>query len=87
MSWRQATSTTGVKPAASRAINLDIDENAVRTACAKHGVTISAIEVLQSGGTRVVLMSGAAAETMRKAFGKRVLTGEVQRAPLRTWIR
>jgi anti-sigma factor RsiW len=62
-----------------------MDEKNVRAACAKHGATISAIEALQSGGTRVVLMSSAAAETMRKAFGKRVLTGQVQRAPLRTW--
>lgn len=71
----------------SRAINLAMDEKDVRAGCAKHGAAISAIETLQSGGTRVVLMNGSAAETMRKAFGKRVLSGAVQRAPLRTWAR
>lgn len=87
MSWREKTSSGTGGPPVSRAINLAMDEKDVRAGCAKHGAAISAIETLQSGGTRVVLMNGAAAETMRKAFGERVLSGGVQRTPLKTWAR
>lgn len=87
MSWRESTSSGIGEPSVSRAINLAMDEKDVRAGCAKHGAAISAIEALQCGGTRVVLMNGAAAETMRKAFGKRVLSGAVRRTPLKTWAR
>lgn len=69
----------------SRAINVDAATADVVALCAKHGTTISAIEALVSGGTRVVLTNGTDAETMRKVFGRKVLTGEVRRVPLRTW--
>ena len=71
----------------SRAINIEATQADVLAACLKHGLTISAMESLVSGGTRVVLMSGDAAETVRQAFGKRVLTGPVQRVPLRSFAR
>ncbi|WP_210359165.1 MULTISPECIES: hypothetical protein [Sphingomonas] len=87
MSWREKWSSGIGEPSVSRAINLAMDETDVRAGCTKHGAAISAIETLQSGGTRVVLMNGAAAETMRMAFGKRVLSGTVQRTPLKTWAR
>lgn len=87
MSWRESTSSGTGEPPVSRAINLAMGEKDVRAGCAKHGAAISAIETLQCGGTRVVLMNGSAAETMRKAFGKRVLSGAVQRTPLKTWAR
>lgn len=67
----------------SRAINVKSNEQQVIALCRKHDVTISAIESLVSGGTRVVLMNGDAAATMRQAFGKNVLTGTVTRTPLR----
>ena len=69
----------------SRAINVNASEAEVLKSCATHGATVSAIEALASGGTRVVLMDTAATETMRAAFGRKVLTGEVRRAPLRGW--
>ena len=69
----------------SRAINVNASETEVLKSCATHGATISAIETLASGGTRVVLMNATATETMRAAFGRKVLTGEVRRTPLRSW--
>lgn len=71
----------------SRALNVNATEAEVRRACAKHGATVSAIETLASGGTRVVLMNADATATMRNAFGRKVLTGEVRRTPLRNWSR
>ena len=71
----------------SRAINVDATHSQVVGACAKHGAAISAIEALASGGTRVVLMNADAASTMRQAFGRKVLTGETRRVPLRARTR
>lgn len=87
MSWREGKASIPGQASHSRAINLSMEEKAVRAACAKHGATISAIESLASGGTRVVLMSGDAADTMRGALRKQVLAGAVTRTPLRTWPR
>jgi len=69
----------------SRAINVNATEVEVQKSCAKHGAAVSAIETLASGGTRVVLMNMTATETMRAAFGRNLLTGDVRRTPLRTW--
>ncbi|MBB5714332.1 hypothetical protein [Sphingomonas aerophila] len=71
----------------SRAINVNITEAEVLTACRKRGATISAIETLASGGTRVVLTNADAAETMKQAFGRKVIAGPVTRTPLRLWSR
>jgi len=71
----------------SRAINVNASRADVLSSCKRHGAVISAIETLESGGTRVVLMNTHATATMRKAFGKKVLTGEVRRTPLRLWAR
>ena len=71
----------------SRAVNINATEDDVSAACRRRGLTISAIEPLVSGGTRVVLMDRVAADSVRRAFGKRVLTGVVQRTPLRSWAR
>ena len=59
----------------SRAINVNATQAEVVTACRKHGATISAIETLVSGGTRVVLTNGDAAAIMKAAFGRKVLAG------------
>lgn len=69
----------------SRAINVNASETEVVALCGKHGATISAIETLASGGTRVVLTNGEGAATMSRAFGRKVMTGTVSRTPLRTW--
>lgn len=71
----------------SRAINVNAAESDVVALCKKHNLAVSAIETLASGGTRVVLMNGDAAETARKVFGKKVIAGDVKRTPLRTWAR
>jgi hypothetical protein len=71
----------------SRAINVNATEAEVLRTCASNGVTISAIEALASGGTRVVLMNPTATQVMRDAFGRKVLTGDVRRTPLRSWAR
>ena len=59
-------------------------EAEVTASCKRQNATISAIETLTSGGTRVVLTNVDAADTMRRVFGKKVLTGAVSRTPLRT---
>lgn len=71
----------------SRAINVKASETDVINRCAKHGATVSAIEALVSGGTRVVLNNGDDAAVMRHVFRKELITGEVERIPLRSWAR
>lgn len=67
----------------SRAINLDAGEAHVLDTCAKHKAAISAIEPLQSGGTRVVFKNADDAVVIAKAYGSKVLTGPVRRIPSR----
>lgn len=67
-------------PGPSRAINVTTDRAAVEALCVKHKTTISAIETLPRGaGTRVVMMNGDDAAIMRRAFGKAVIEGKVER--------
>ncbi|WP_415642743.1 hypothetical protein [Sphingomonas antarctica] len=63
----------------SRAINIQGTEADVRAECDKLSLPISAIETLLSGGTRVVMTTGAAADRVRKAFKGRLITGDVRR--------
>ena len=67
----------------SRAINVNAAKPDVEALCRKHKVTISAIETLASGGTRVVLTNADGAATMNRVFGRKVLNGAVERTPLR----
>ncbi len=67
-------------PALSRAINVDMTEPNVTAACAKHGASVSAIEPIASGGTRVVLTNITDADRMRMVFGAKVIQGVVTRA-------
>lgn len=67
----------------SRAINVNATPAQVTQACAKQGVAISAIEALQSQGTRLVLNNAADTATMSKVFGAKVMTGVVQRVATR----
>ena len=71
----------------SRAINVNATSDEVLKACRRQGCAISALEALQSGGTRVVLTSIQATEVMREAFGRKVIVGAVCRLPLRSWSR
>ncbi|RMB26203.1 hypothetical protein C8J47_3520 [Sphingomonas sp. PP-F2F-G114-C0414] len=68
----------------SRAVNVSVEQPQVVAMCKKHDATISAIETLPSGGTRVVLMNSADAAKIIKAFGSKVLTGTVARTH---WMR
>ncbi|RYE01231.1 MAG: hypothetical protein EOP61_11830 [Sphingomonadales bacterium] len=67
----------------SRALNLDATPAHVTDMCAKHDATVSVIEPLASGGTRVVLLNAHDAAVIARAFGKKVLTGVVERMPIR----
>ena len=67
----------------SRAINVNATKSDVEALCLKHKAPISAIETLASGGTRVVFMNGDAAAATSRVFGKKVLSGNVERTPLR----
>ena len=67
----------------SRALNIDAQQQHVVDTCAKHKATISTIETLVSGGTRVVLLNGDAAAVIGKAYGKKVMTGVVTRTATR----
>lgn len=80
--WRYGTAAAG--QSASRAINVGIAQADVVALCRKHNAAISAIETLHHGGTHVVMLNGAGADTMRKAFGRKLLTGPVVRTP---WVR
>ena len=68
----------------SRAVNVSVEQPQVVAMCKKHDAIISAIETLPSGGTRVVLMNSADAAKIIKAFGSKVLTGNVARTH---WMR
>ena len=67
----------------TRAINVQASVAEVTASCRKQGATISAIETLVSGGTRVVLTNMEGTDKMRGVFGRKVIAGEVRRAPLR----
>ncbi|WP_340316318.1 hypothetical protein [Rhizorhabdus argentea] len=67
----------------SRALNLDATLAHVTAMCTKHDATISVIEPLQSGGTRVVLLNANDAATISRAYGAKVMTGVVTRMPIR----
>ena len=66
----------------SRAINLSASPADVKAMCTRHSVTISAIEALPDGGTRVVLMNSDATAIIADAFKSKILKGEVRRTPL-----
>lgn len=71
----------------SRAMNLDVPHADVVAMCEKHNITISAIEVLPNGGTRVVLMNSYDTAVIAGAFKSRIIEGVVQRTPLVTRYR
>jgi hypothetical protein len=67
----------------SRAININATQDHVIAACAKRKVGISAIETLQSGGTRVVMNNAVDTAIIAKVYGKKVISGQVVRTPTR----
>lgn len=67
----------------SRAINVNATKDHVIATCAKRKVGISAIEGLQSGGTRVVMNNADDTAIIAKAYGSKVISGAVTRVPTR----
>ena len=67
----------------SRAVNIAALQAQVLAMCEKHNASISAIETLHSGGTRVVFKNAADAAVVKTAFGSKVILGAVQRTPSR----
>ncbi|TGX56189.1 hypothetical protein E5A73_03595 [Sphingomonas gei] len=67
----------------SRALNINATQDHVIAACAKRKVAISAIEALQSGGTRVVMNNADDTAIIMKAYGSKVIRGGVTRTPTR----
>ena len=65
----------------SRAMNIRLPQAEVVAACATAKVAISAIEVLPSGGTHLVCLTGDGAEDMRHRMKKHLITGRVRRYP------
>ena len=66
----------------SRAINVNFTSAEVTAMCAKHKATISAIEPLPAGGTRVVLMNADDTAVIARAFKKNILATDVSRTPM-----
>ena len=67
----------------SRAINVNASQADVTAACETAGISISTIERLISGGTRVVFNNAVDTASMAKAFKTKLLTGPVTRAQTR----
>ncbi len=63
----------------SRAMNLALPEDEVKDICLSQGVSISAIEPLQSGGTRLICTTAAGAEEMRLRLRGHLIDGAVTR--------
>lgn len=63
----------------SRAMNLSLPESEVLTACEKHGIRVSAVEDLHSGGTHLVCVTTEGADKARTLFVKSTITGPVRR--------
>jgi len=63
----------------SRAMNTSLNEARVRALCEKSGVSISALEVLPSGGTRLVCTREEGAEEMRVLLKGSMIEGRVPR--------
>jgi hypothetical protein len=66
----------------SRAMNVNATPAEVSAMCAKHKTTISAIEALPAGGTRVVMMNADDAAVIARAFKTKLLATDAKRTPL-----
>lgn len=66
----------------SRAMNISLPAADVLAMCAKHNASVSAIEALPNGATRVVLVNGDGAAVMRKAFCASMLPERTEQFPV-----
>jgi hypothetical protein len=67
----------------TRMLLLSMTERDAIAKCADAKVGVSALEKLASGGVRLVCMSSAGAETMRKTLKKQLISGAVVRERFR----
>lgn len=67
----------------SRVLNIDATQDHVLATCQSKKAQISTIEKLLSGGTRVVLLNAVDTALIRKAYGTKIITGNVRRLPTR----
>ena len=63
----------------SRAINLSMTEADVISRCLTERIGVSTIERLPQGGVRLVCMSVAGAESIRRKLKSHLIKGEVER--------
>ena len=63
----------------SRTLFLDIEEGQAIARCLKEHVGVSAVERLPTGGIRLVCMSSAGAERLRKVLKSHLICGDVSR--------
>lgn len=66
----------------ARIVNIDAAARKVEAVCAKYRVSISALEEIPGGGTRIVLADGRGAAIIRRAFRDNLLPDSVRRFPL-----
>ncbi len=66
----------------SRVVSVDATPATVTQRCDKLGITISVLEPLQSGGTRVILNNSADAEAVRRVMKDKLITGPSVRSSL-----
>jgi hypothetical protein len=67
----------------SRIICIDAERAEVVAKCGAHDISISMIETLQSGGTRVVLHNAPDAVLLGVVYGDKMMTGPVTRTVVR----
>lgn len=64
----------------TRAMNLDLPEQAVIDGCRRKGITISALETLPAGGTHLVCVTIEGADLARDLFKQAIIAGRVRRS-------
>lgn len=67
----------------SRVLFLAMEESDVVARCKSEAVSISTLESLPAGGTRLVCMSMGGAETLRAKLKSKLIKGAVSRADFR----
>lgn len=65
----------------SRAMILSLPEADVRKGCDEDGISISVIETLPSGETRLVCTTGAEADAMRRRLGAYLIERAITEPP------
>jgi hypothetical protein len=64
----------------SRAMNLRVEMDVAVSLCDRNGIGISAIEPLDSGGTRIVLMTNEGAHKLQRLTKGQLIDGPVVRS-------